>query len=228
MKIEILEENKINYLTKFSKAKKMRLRYNREGVLVISYPHGCKRESIVKFVENNMKWIFEKKELANEKMVSYENGAKQFLFGKKISIIINLSKTKRIDYLNDILMVSTNKLENVSKEIIAWRFEQAELVFQELLYQCFNAMKKDLTSFPKLEIKKSRSKWGCCFFNENKIMLNVALTQVPFYLIEYVVFHELTHFIYHNHSKEFHQKLQEYVPNERICMKELKKYTSYL
>lgn len=228
MKIEILDENKISYLTTFSKSQKMRLKYNQEGILVISYPLGCKTESITKFVEQNIKWILEKRISVEEKKISYENGAQQFLFGKKIKIMINQSKTKRIDYVNDTIMISTNKLENVSKELIEWRFQQAELVFQELLYTCFYAMKKDLSLFPKLEIKKSKSKWGCCFFKENKIMLNVSLTQVPFNLIQYVIFHELTHFIYPNHSKEFHQKLQEYVPNEKKCLKELKKYASYL
>ena len=97
-----------------------------------------------------------------------------------------------------------------------------------MLFACFNKMKDVLTSYPELVIKKSKSKWGCCYFNENKIMLNVALTQVPFEIIEYVICHELTHFVVHSHSPEFHRLLEKYVPGERTLSKELKKYTSIL
>ena len=97
-----------------------------------------------------------------------------------------------------------------------------------MLFACFNKMKDVLKSYPELVIKKSKSKWGCCYFNENKIMLNVALTQVPFEIIEYVICHELTHFVVHSHSPEFHRLLEKYVPGERALSKELKKYTSIL
>jgi zinc metalloprotease, putative len=228
MKITILEENNIKYCITYAKAKKIRLKFSQEGILNIAYPLGCKQESVIRFIEENINWIKEKSIIVNEKIVSYNNGAYQYFFGKQIQVIINLSKTRRIDYIHDTVMVSTNKIENVRNDVIQWRFNQAEFVFQELLYKCFEKMKQELNCFPTLIIKKSRSKWGCCYFNENRIMLNLALTQVPFYLIEYVIFHELTHFIYHNHSQEFHRKLQEYVPNERSCAKELKKYPTLL
>lgn len=228
MKIQILENNNITYCIQHTKAKKIRLRFDQEGLLHITYPFGCKPERIVQFVEENIQWIKKKAILSNEKKVSYDNGEYQYVFGKKVQLVINLSKTKRMDYIQNTLVISVHKMEHVKNEVLQWRFEQAEFVFQEILYTCFEKMKKELGAFPTLIIKKSKSKWGCCYFNENRIMLNLALTQVPFYLIEYVIFHELTHFIYHNHSQEFHKKLQEYVPNERKYAKELKKYPTLL
>ncbi len=228
MKIEILEEKKIKYLIKISKAKKIRIRFDTNAVLVITHPLGCKEESVVNFIEKNIQWILDKHQIASEKIVSYENFAYQFVFGKKVQLIINYSKTRRIDCVGDKLMISTPKIETVRNDLMKWRLNHAQLVFQELLYKCFNQMKNDLIKFPFLDIKKSKSKWGCCYFNENRIMLNIALTQVPFYLIEYVIYHELTHFIYHNHSTDFHHKLNEYVPNERAIGKELKQYPNVL
>jgi predicted metal-dependent hydrolase len=55
-------------------------------------------------------------------------------------------------------------------------------------------------------------------------MLNISLIHVPLALIEYVIFHELVHFVYPNHSKEFHALLKKYVHDERMKRQKLKNY----
>jgi predicted metal-dependent hydrolase len=81
-----------------------------------------------------------------------------------------------------------------------------------------------MLKYPNLIIKSSKSRWGCCYINENKIMLNISLIHVPLDLIEYVVFHELVHFVIPNHSKEFHDLLNRYVHNEKEKRNRLKNY----
>lgn len=228
MQIKILDDNNISYQIEYNKVKRMRIRFDRQGILIVTYPIGCKEESVTKFIEKNIQWIIKNKELNKAKQISYQNGSEQLFFGKKYKLIINISKTKRIDIIDENMIVSVNKIEDVQKDLLKWRFQKAEFVFQEMLYTCFNKMKDVLNSYPELVIKKSKSKWGCCYFNENKIMLNVALTQVPFEIVEYVICHELMHFVVHSHSPEFHGLLQKYIPNERTLSKKLKEYTSVL
>lgn len=228
MQIKILEDNHINYKIEYNRVKRMRIHFNHQGELIITYPIGCKEESVTNFIEKNIQWIIKNQELNNSKQLSYQNGSEQLFFGKKYKLIVNISKTKRIDMIGENIIISVNKIEDVQKDLLKWRMQKAEFVFQEMLFACFNKMKDVLTSYPGLVIKKSKSKWGCCYFNENKIMLNVALTQVPFEIIEYVICHELTHFVVHSHSPEFHRLLEKYVPGERTLSKELKKYTSIL
>ena len=201
LKIDILEKNKIAYQVKISKAKRFRLYFNSLGILMISYPIGTKYSSLIEFIENNIEWVIKKAVAASSKMITYNNDSQQYILGHPYQLKINISKTNRIDLIDNLMLVSVNKMEQVRMKIIEWRYEQAEIIFQEMLYQCFLKMEIELQKYPKLIIKSSKSKWGCCYFNENKIMLNVALTQVPPMLIEYVICHELTHFIVHNHSK---------------------------
>lgn len=226
--IKVLFENKIPYEVKLGKVKTLRMHFNKKGTLLISAPLLIKDESIILFIEKNLNWILDKNKLINDKMISYSDESKHLFFGKEYTLKTNYSKTNRVDLINDIIIVSSNNADKVRKLIIDYRFDVAPQIFEEVLYQAFQKMNSYLTQFPKLEIKKSSSKWGCCYMKENRIMLNVALTQVPLYLIEYVVYHELTHFIIANHSKEFHQVLAKFVPNERLLAKELKKYTSIL
>lgn len=228
LKIDILINNNINYQINLGNKKTIRMHFNKKNILIISAPTLIKKESIISFVEKNINWVLDKDKLIKEKTISYEDDTNHLFFGKNFILKTNYSKTLRVDLINDILIVSTNKKSTVKKQIIEYRKEKANEVFEEILYQSFIRMSDYLKEYPKLIIKQSTSKWGCCYFKENKIMLNLSLTQVPFYLIEYVVFHELTHFIYPNHSKEFHMFLQKFVPNERLYSKELKKYTSNL
>ena len=227
-KIEILLLNNIDYQLKLGNVKNLRMHFNKKNVLVISAPTLIKESSLISFIDKNIEWIKEKHQILDEKLIKYDSDSKHLFFGKTFTLKINYSKTPRVDLIDNIIIVSTNNETKVRKQILEYRYEKSQQIFEEILYQSFLKMKDDLKLYPKLIVKESSSKWGCCYFKENKIMLNIALTQVPLHLIEYVVFHELTHFIYPNHSKEFHQHLSKYIPNEKLLKKELKQYISSL
>lgn len=228
MEIKILEQYQIPYVVEVKKTKHMRIHFDQLAILHIIYPIGCKIESLENFISKHIEWVLEKRAQTLEKVVTYTSGSSQYVFGEKCTLQINLSKTKRIDKIGNVIMVSVHDINDVRKDMLQWRMELAESVFEQLLYACFMKMKNELAIFPKLVIQKSKTKWGCCYINEHKIMLNVALTQVPFELIEYVICHELTHFIVHNHSKLFHDKLSQYVTDDRKKAKMLKKYPNIL
>ena len=228
LQIDVLINNKINYQVKLGDVKTLRMHFNKKNILIISAPFLIKKDSIISFVEKNIKWILEKNNLLKEKQISYEENSKHLFLGKEYTLKINYSKTPRVDLIENIIIVSTNEKTTVKKQIIEFRKEKSIQLFEEMLYQSFLKMQDYLKEYPKLIIKESLTKWGCCYYKENKIMLNLALTQVPIYLIEYVILHELTHFVFPNHSKEFHLFLQKYIPNERIYSKEIKKFTSKL
>lgn len=228
MNIQILEQYAIPYVMEVKKTKHMRIRFDQQAVLHITYPLGCKIERLESFISKHIEWILEKRSQSLEKIVTYTNGSRQYVFGETCTLQINLSKTKRIDKIGDMIMVSVHDIKDVRKDMLQWRRELAENAFEQLLYACFMKMEHELATFPKMVIQQSKTKWGCCYIHENKIMLNVALTQVPFELIEYVICHELTHFIVHNHSKLFHDQLSQYVTEERTKAKMLKKYPNIL
>ena len=59
------------------------------------------------------------------------------------------------------------------------------------------------------------------------LILNLSLIHTSLELIEYVVYHELCHFVYKNHQSEFHLLLQQFVPNEKQLKKVLNNYIKF-
>ncbi len=58
-----------------------------------------------------------------------------------------------------------------------------------------------------------KTRWGSCNTQKGFINLNLELIKKTKICIEYVIFHELVHLIYPNHSKEFYKYLTLYMPD---------------
>jgi len=63
----------------------------------------------------------------------------------------------------------------------------------------------------KVTIRKMKTRWGSCNYHKKSINLNLELIKKPLECVEYVIFHELTHLIYPNHSKDFYNYLLTYM-----------------
>ena len=66
---------------------------------------------------------------------------------------------------------------------------------------------------PHLSVKRMRTLWGSCSREKNIINLNYYLYKAPVACIEYVILHELVHFIYPRHDKNFRDFLTIYMPD---------------
>ncbi|QBQ07409.1 zinc metalloprotease [Spiroplasma gladiatoris] len=67
--------------------------------------------------------------------------------------------------------------------------------------------------FKNLTVKEMKGKWGVCYPEKSKIVLNIRLIHYPVEALEYVIVHELTHLVHKNHSKNFWYHVQKYLPN---------------
>lgn len=119
---------------------------------------------------------------------------------------INLEKQK--NGLTDKKIVE-KELRKQAKNYLPGRVEQ--LARQHNLY------------YSKLTIRKSKTRWGSCS-GRNHISLSLYLMRLPAEIIDYVIMHELTHTREHNHSKNFWNLLEHYLPGAKLLEKKLKNY----
>jgi len=71
------------------------------------------------------------------------------------------------------------------------------------------------------ELKNLNSKWGHCTF-DNKIMLNLKLLNAPKEVLDYVIYHELSHIKHKNHSRNFWNEVSIFCKNHKVLRKVLK------
>ncbi len=79
----------------------------------------------------------------------------------------------------------------------------------------------------KIEIKNLKSRWGSCN-SKNDLTFSLFLIQLPWYAIEYVIYHELAHTVHMNHSKDFWGEVSKFVPDYKEIRQEMKHYSPHI
>ncbi|MBO5020918.1 MAG: DUF45 domain-containing protein [Clostridia bacterium] len=76
--------------------------------------------------------------------------------------------------------------------------------------------------YPTIKFRRMVSQWGNCRSEKGVLTFNTNLMYAPTECIEYVVWHEFTHFLQPNHSCKFYDELAKICPNWKECRKKLK------
>ena len=145
--------------------------------------------------------------------------------------IQKLERSNKFYYLNkeyDIIFVNYCDIEINDNKIFVkneeylnkWLKKNTEKIFKERLDYIYNLFEENIP-YPKLKIRKMKTRWGVCNKN-NSITLNSELIKYGYEQIDYVIIHELSHFIHFDHSKNFWLQVSKYCPNYKEIRKSLK------
>jgi predicted metal-dependent hydrolase len=89
--------------------------------------------------------------------------------------------------------------------------------FRRILTGALNRLYPIVETFgvrmPSVTVRSMKTRWGSCSVHRGSIRLNSHLRFAPPESIDYVVLHELAHFLYPNHSKDFYGFIERYMPD---------------
>jgi hypothetical protein len=68
---------------------------------------------------------------------------------------------------------------------------------------------------PKWSIRRMKTKWGSCNRESRHMWFNVELAKKHPDCLEYIVVHEMTHYLERNHGQRFTQLMDRFLPNWR-------------
>ena len=103
--------------------------------------------------------------------------------------------------------------EKVWKLFESWWRKQAKAILQKRAEHWYPIIEKYGVAMPKVTVRKMKTLWGSCSVNRGAITFNFYLIKARMPYIDYVILHELTHFLYPNHSKQFYMFLSNYMPD---------------
>ena len=130
---------------------------------------------------------------------------------------INIEKTNITKSYFDGETLYVKSKEDIKK----WYDKQAKKVFKERLDTIYNTFTEDIP-YPNLVIRTMKTRWGVCNKNLEKVTLNYNLIYMDRKYLDYVIVHELSHFIHFDHSREFWKLVSENEPNYKQIRKEMR------
>lgn len=186
------------------------LRVKEDGVISVTTPYFVTKKQIEQMILENEKTLIHMLERCQKKTTEEE---KVSYLGNKYDIIIKENSEFKIDD-HQIVTPSQSYLEK-------WYLTQMKKLYHSRLDFWYYEFDEKIP-YPTLKIRKMKTRWGVCNRKNISITLNTELCRFDLEKIDYVIIHELSHFIEFNHSSKFWEIVQKYCPNYKKIRKEMK------
>lgn len=202
-KYEILIEKKNN--------KNTYIRVKEDLKIHVTTNKWTSNKQIEKLILENVDSI---KKMINKQVKKSEVNLKNIILGKEVDVI-GLSTQKEPElYNNKFYIKDINNYDKYLKEY-------AYIIFRDRMDNIYKTFIEKIP-YPTLRIRKMTSRWGVCNKKEKSITLNFELIKKDVKYLDYVILHELCHFIYFDHSKDFWNLVSKYNKNYKLIRKEMR------
>lgn len=189
-----------------------------DGAVTIKVPVRAGDAEINAFIERKTKWIEKQqayfKQFNRPEQFEIISGGSVLYLGRQYQIIIEKAPLKNaVRVLKNkiyILSGAPHKTAQINADFQKWLLRRAEDVFAERLRECLKSF-PDLPP-PVLKIRKLKKRWGS-YLKKHEIILNPDLIKANKKSIDYVIFHELCHAYFPNHSDGFYNLLATKMPD---------------
>lgn len=226
----------ITYTLKRKDVKNLNLRIHTDGQIYVSAGKRLAASQIDAFVIKKGPFI-EKAQRKFHELEQYRPGPKRYVSGETFYIqghglqlrIIQAAK-ESVDSDGVYIRLCTKAPDDFQrKERLMRRYlhEQCMAVFSQTLERLYPLFEKYGVARPTLRIRSMKTRWGSCLVKKGIVTLNTHLLEAPQNCIEYVVMHELCHFIHPNHSKDFYGFLAMLMPDWKERKKALESTSAY-
>jgi predicted metal-dependent hydrolase len=204
----------------YSKRKTLEIAVHPDKRIVIRAPIGASLDIIKKTVQKRLRWIqkqmdffhkFEPRTTARK----YLGGETHLYLGRQYKLRVSTGEKDEVKLTRGFLHISSRNgrdPEKVKKTLDAWYMAKAKVKFSESLDKCFPRFKTMGHEFPKISIRKMKTRWGS-LSSKGIITLNTGLIKAPGECIDYVITHELCHQVHKKHGADFYKLLEKMMPD---------------
>jgi len=198
-----------------------------ENNLYVSAPFYVLDYEIYKFIDTKRDWIYKAYLASSYKKLTthkYHGGSTFYIFGIEYNLIRSIGKKEVKIVGNDIYLTYKDDSENAITYLYKYLDNRLLIKANEYLEK-YTYILDDYgyNLKPDLKAKIMSSKWGVCYTRKNTIFVSSYLIHYDLDCLEYIVIHELAHFIVPNHSKRFYELIETNMPSYKVANEKLKK-----
>ena len=203
-----------------------------DGRVRISTPKDIDDETVRSFVVSKLPWIkrhlerFKKKKpLSPQKYVSGEG---HYFKGKRYVLNViyqsppspNQVKIRSEKYL-DLCVRKGSRREQRKRVLTEWYRVRLKEMIPDLIEKW---EKKIGVKVHDWGVKRMKTKWGSCNITAKRVWVNLELAKRPALCLEYILVHELVHFLEPHHNQKFSSYMDQFLPAWKSLNEELNKY----
>lgn len=208
----IIEDEEYEVVIEKKRIKNTYIRVKPDLKIYVSTSVFSSEKYVKELIENNIKSIMK---MINAQKKRIDKEERFFYLGKEYKVVIT-NVVKKITFDEDYVYVP--KKSDLEKFLI----KEAKDFLPKELDRIYNIMNNPKIPYPKVNIKKMTRKWGYNRRSDNLVTLNRELIKYDIDDIDYVIVHELCHFLHFNHSKAFWDSVEYYKPDYKKNKKNLK------
>lgn len=199
------------------------------GKVVIKTPLKASDDRIKEAVLNKAEWIIKKISISNteNKAKEYIDGETFYVLGIPYTLKIVYAKVRSVKIEKDEVSLTALVPASYEKSLENQRIKTAIDNFYKITAKEEIAKSMERICFltglypKKVTIKKLTRSWGRCSSTGN-ISINQNIAMYSSNIIDSVVLHELCHLTHMNHSKDFWDLVESYMPDYKERSKLLK------
>ena len=199
-----------------------------DGSVRISAPKELNDETIRLFAVSKLSWIkkqrakFKRQERQPER--EFVSGESHYFLGQRYLLNVIYTNKRRQGaairnktYL-DLFVRENSGKEQRRKVMREWYRSELKALIPPLISKWEPIIGVEVKSWG---VKRMKTKWGSCNIAAKRIWLNLELAKKNPACLEYIVVHEMVHFLERLHNEHFVAYMDKFLPNWRSIKAEL-------
>lgn len=201
----VYENNEILYLLEQKQVKNLNLRVHKDCMVYVSANPDIPAEKVDDFVVSKGAYIRSAQRKFREiaqyasQPKKYVSGETFYLLGRGVRLKVEKNVRDTISSDGVYLYLCVKETEDFAKKqkmVTRYLDEQCRCIFGEIILETYPVFQKYGVPMPELRIRNMETRWGSCLAKKGVVTLNKRLLEAPRNCIEYVVMHELCHFVH--------------------------------
>ena len=181
---------------------------------------------VYRFIDRKRNWIYrtyDRMTWLERTTMKYHGGDIFYLFRKPYRLVRTVGK-KNVSIGDDRIVLS---YKDDGEDGIRYLYKHLDKILLEEAEGYLRQYRGFLIDYgylqePELKARVMTSKWGVCFTRKNRITISSYLIHYPLECLEYIMVHEMTHFIVPNHSGRFYEIVAKNMPEYKKAVELLK------